>query len=158
MGQQFVVGHVTAALLNLIGQPIKGAYRTSSIAAISTTETVFATTPEFTPKPSQIYLILSMMSANYGANTAGDRFFHRIRLGSLAGAEQNAATILPQESGASGPFPHLCWSVYASSSTPSAVQFVATLQRSNGDGTISPTTQSIIMPILLGDPADFTIV
>lgn len=156
MGKQFNTGKFTASMLNLIGQPIVGQYRENSFSSIGDTETTFITSPELTPKANQIYLVLSLMSANYGALTAGDRFFHRIRLNNVSGTELGTATILPQESGASGPFPHPCWTVYESGATPSAVQFAGTVDRFSGDGTLSPTLNSIILVWLLGDTNQFT--
>lgn len=156
MGQQFTVENITAAALNLIGQPIKGANRSADASTITdATETVFVTSPQFVPKANRRYLVLSFLSANVSSGAPTNGWWHRIRQDTVSGSEVQIGSFLPNVTGSAGPIPHFIGGWWSSGASPSAVQFVGTVGRHSGTASITPQDRSWIVPVLMGDFTDF---
>lgn len=154
MGQKFTVGHLTAAMLNAIGQPIAGHRISSAGATSSTTESVYATSQIFTPDPNTWYFALSTLNYVTGPAAASDGFWHRLRFNNTSGAEL-AVDRLDIAVSTGGPYTSMIGNSWFSGASPSATQIVGTLQRFTGDSTLIPDETTILV-MQLGDSNQFT--
>lgn len=154
MGRKFTVEELTAAMLNAIGQPVKGDSTTGTGATSGTTESSYAQTPTLTPEPNTWYLVLCCLNFITGGAAASDGFWHRIRQDAIGGTEISVSRLDIAVNGG-GPYADMHGGMYFSGSSPSAVSFLGTLQRFQGDSTLTPSN-SFIMIIQCGGSADFT--
>lgn len=154
MGQKYTVGHVTAAMLNAIGQPVAGHTISSAGPTSGTTESIYATSQIFTPDPETWYLALTTLNYLTGATAASDGFWHRLRFNNTSGAEIAVSRLDISVSGG-GPYSDMLGGCWNSGAAPSATQIVGTLQRFGGDSTLTPDQTSVLV-FQLGDDSQFT--
>src|SRR5688500_2953931 len=153
MGQKFSVSHLTAAMLNAIGQPIAGATIASAGPTSGTTEGIYATSTIFTPDPDTWYLAMSTLNYLTGAAAASDGFWHRLRFNNVSGAEISVSRLDIAGTGG-GPYADVIAGAWDAGASPSATQIIGSLQRFAGDSTLTPD-QTTILVFQLGDINQF---
>lgn len=154
MGQKFTVGHLTADMLNAIGQSVAGHTITSAGPTSGTTESVYATSQIFTPEPNTWYLAISTLNYITGATAILDGFWHRLRFNNTGGLELSVDR-LDITANTAGPYSSLIGGAWNAGASPAATQIIGSLQRFTGDSVLTPDKTSVVI-FQLGDTSQFT--